>query len=141
VSKQVARRPIDRVTPTASPRPRRLESAGRTLLLVSLVPPAWAGGTATLAAAKIVENMEIGHNVLHGQWGLDGRSGDPLQCLGMGFGVHRGGVDALPQLCPSYLHRRARQVRDLGYAAMRVDPCQPWKPIYCYSRSPTSRSR
>ena len=22
------------------------------------------------------------------------------------------------------------KVRDLGYAAMRVDPCQPWKPIY-----------
>ena len=30
--------------------------------------PAWALGTAGLSAAKIIENMEIGHNVMHGQW-------------------------------------------------------------------------
>ncbi|MDT5180824.1 MAG: NADPH-dependent stearoyl-CoA 9-desaturase, partial [Mycobacterium sp.] len=28
----------------------------------------WVLGTAALASAKSVENMEIGHNVLHGQW-------------------------------------------------------------------------
>src|SRR3954464_8616539 len=47
---------------------RRLEVAGRALLLASWLPPAWITGTAALATAKILENMEIGHNVLHGQW-------------------------------------------------------------------------
>ena len=28
----------------------------------------WWAGTATLGVAKIIENMEIGHNVMHGQW-------------------------------------------------------------------------
>src|SRR5882757_7178089 len=46
---------------------RRLEVGGRGLLLVSLFPPAWVAGTGALAVAKILENMEIGHNVLHGQ--------------------------------------------------------------------------
>src|SRR5512142_3113280 len=47
---------------------RGLEAGGRTALLVSLLPPAWLAGTSMLAGAKILENMEIGHNVLHGQW-------------------------------------------------------------------------
>src|SRR5438034_7587968 len=47
---------------------RGLEAGGRGALLVSLFPPAWLAGTAMLSVAKILENMEIGHNVLHGQW-------------------------------------------------------------------------
>jgi NADPH-dependent stearoyl-CoA 9-desaturase len=47
---------------------RALELAGRLLLAGSSKRWAWWAGTATLAAAKIVENMEIGHNVMHGQW-------------------------------------------------------------------------
>ena len=38
------------------------------MLLFSLFPPAWLVGTAGLSVAKILENMEIGHNVMHGQW-------------------------------------------------------------------------
>lgn len=47
---------------------RRLELASRAVLLFSLFPPAWLIGTAGLSISKIVENMEIGHNVMHGQW-------------------------------------------------------------------------
>ena len=47
---------------------RKLEMGSRALLLVSLFPPAWLAGTAGLSVAKILENMEIGHNVMHGQW-------------------------------------------------------------------------
>ena len=47
---------------------RKLELASRAVLLFSLFPPAWLAGTAGLSVAKIVENMEIGHNVMHGQW-------------------------------------------------------------------------
>src|ERR671911_686790 len=47
---------------------RKLELGSRAVLLFSLFPPAWLVGTAGLAVVKILENMEIGHNVLHGQW-------------------------------------------------------------------------
>ncbi|HPY23017.1 MAG TPA: acyl-CoA desaturase, partial [Mycobacterium sp.] len=47
---------------------RRLELGSRAVLLFSLFPPAWLIGTLGLSVSKIVENMEIGHNVMHGQW-------------------------------------------------------------------------
>src|SRR5947209_20081734 len=47
---------------------RKLAVGGRVLLLPSLFPPAWLAGTIVLSLAKILENMEIGHNVMHGQW-------------------------------------------------------------------------
>ena len=47
---------------------RSLELGSRVVLLASLFPPAWLVGTAGLCVAKILENMEIGHNILHGQW-------------------------------------------------------------------------
>ncbi|HTR71157.1 MAG TPA: acyl-CoA desaturase [Mycobacteriales bacterium] len=47
---------------------RGLEAGGRAALLLAVFPPAWVAGTAMLSLAKILENMEIGHNVLHGQW-------------------------------------------------------------------------
>src|SRR5919107_4572710 len=47
---------------------RRLALLGRVLLVGSRFRPLWLLGTASLSTAKILENMEIGHNVLHGQW-------------------------------------------------------------------------
>src|SRR5919197_5971536 len=47
---------------------RALEVAGRVILAASSKRSAFWAGTATLALAKIIENMEIGHNVMHGQW-------------------------------------------------------------------------
>jgi linoleoyl-CoA desaturase len=109
---------------------RGLEASGRGLLLVSLFPPAWAAGTGALAVAKILENMEIGHNVLHGQWDW---MGDPE--------IHSTTWEWDSASCAegwkyshNYVHHTYTNVlgkdRDLGYAAMRVDPEQPWKPIY-----------
>ena len=47
---------------------RGLEVAGRLMLAASSKRSAWWAGTVTLGVAKIIENMEIGHNVMHGQW-------------------------------------------------------------------------
>lgn len=47
---------------------RKLELVSRGVLLFSIFPPAWLIGTAGLSVAKIMDNMEIGHNILHGQW-------------------------------------------------------------------------
>ena len=47
---------------------RALAAGGRIALLASRNRVAWVAGTAMLAAAKIIENMELGHNITHGQW-------------------------------------------------------------------------
>jgi linoleoyl-CoA desaturase len=52
---------------------RGLATAGRLTLLAGTRSkrtrkPAWVAGAALLGLAKILENMEIGHNVMHGQW-------------------------------------------------------------------------
>ncbi|WP_445160579.1 fatty acid desaturase family protein [Mycobacterium sp. Dal123C01] len=47
---------------------RVLDVAGRLLLAGSSKRSVWWAGTVTLGLAKIIENMEIGHNVMHGQW-------------------------------------------------------------------------
>ncbi|WP_448334307.1 fatty acid desaturase family protein, partial [Streptomyces sp. DSM 41534] len=44
---------------------RKLEVGGRALLFL---PPAWPVGTVMLGLSKILDNMEIGHNVMHGQY-------------------------------------------------------------------------
>ena len=52
---------------------RALEVAGRASLFLGFLPPFWLAGTAALGLSKILDNMEIGHNVMHGQydWMLD----------------------------------------------------------------------
>jgi hypothetical protein len=47
---------------------RGMEVAGRLVLFRSRFAPALVGGTALLTLSKILENMAIGHNVMHGQW-------------------------------------------------------------------------
>src|SRR2546427_494708 len=59
--------------PTLSPELRRDSDmtaavAGRALLLGARFAPAAIAGTALLSLSKVLENMEIGHNVMHGQW-------------------------------------------------------------------------
>ena len=47
---------------------RGLAAGGRIALFASRNKFAWAAGTGMLALAKIIENMELGHNITHGQW-------------------------------------------------------------------------
>lgn len=42
--------------------------SGRALLMFGFDPFTWVAGVLALAHAKILENMEIGHNVMHGQY-------------------------------------------------------------------------
>ncbi|MDB5972128.1 MAG: putative fatty acid desaturase [Hydrocarboniphaga sp.] len=54
---------------------RLLSIGGRSLLMFSFFNPyTWIAGVLSLAVAKILENMEIGHNVMHGQYDW---TGDP----------------------------------------------------------------
>ena len=47
---------------------RSLEAGGRLMMPFGLMPPVFVAATVTLGAATILENMEIGHNVMHGQY-------------------------------------------------------------------------
>lgn len=109
---------------------RRLELGSRAVLLFSLFPPAWLVGTAGLAVAKILENMEIGHNVLHGQWDW---MRDPKIHSTTWEWDH---VSPAEQWKHSHneLHHTYTNVigkdNDLGYGIMRVDEDQRWYPMH-----------
>jgi len=47
---------------------RSLAAGGRAALFASHNRAARLAGIAMLATAKIIENMELGHNIIHGQW-------------------------------------------------------------------------
>src|ERR1700683_868176 len=64
---------------------RRLALIGRGSLILSRWRVPWALGAASLGLAKILENMEIGHNVLHGQW--DWMDGPVINSRARGWGT------------------------------------------------------
>ncbi|HEX9889173.1 MAG TPA: hypothetical protein VGA69_06820, partial [Nitriliruptorales bacterium] len=47
---------------------RLLEVGGRGALFLGFLPPMWLAGVGALSLSKILDNMEIGHNVMHGQY-------------------------------------------------------------------------
>jgi NADPH-dependent stearoyl-CoA 9-desaturase len=109
---------------------RWLEIGGRASLLLSKRRPAFLAGTTMLTLAKILENMEIGHNVMHGQYDW---MNDPA--------IHSKtwewdsvSTAASWKYAHNFQHHTFTNVigkdRDLGYSAMRVDAGQPWHPIY-----------
>ena len=109
---------------------RRLGLIGRAELLASTFWPAWILGTATLSVAKILENMEIGHNVLHGQWDW---MNDPV-INSQAWDWDTASTAAAWKHSHNYVHHTYTNIRgkdkDLGYEIMRIDPHQPWHPVY-----------
>ena len=109
---------------------RQLETAARGTLLFSLFPPAWLAGTTMLAVAKVLENMELGHNILHGQWDW---MRDPEIHSTTWDWDHVTPAEAWKH-SHNYLHHTFTNVigkdRDLGYSVLRVSEEQPWKPIH-----------
>ena len=109
---------------------RGLELGGRTLLWAGVFPPAWLAGTAALSLSKILDNMEIGHNVMHGQydWMNDPKlSGEQFEW---------------DTACPAdqwrhshnYMHHTHTNIvgkdRDIGYGILRMSEDQEWTPYY-----------
>jgi len=109
---------------------RGLEAGGRMVMFASLLPPAWLAGTAMLSLAKILENMEIGHNVLHGQWDWM-RDPDIHSTTWEWDSVSPA---AQWKYSHNYVHHTYTNVlgrdRDLGYSILRVTPEQPWRPVH-----------
>ena len=107
---------------------RSLELSGRILLQASSKRAALIAGTIALTTAKILDNMEIGHNVLHGQWDW---MRDPR--------IHSSTWEwdyATPASLWKRSHNQVHHAytnilgldNDLGYGIMRVDEAQPWRP-------------
>jgi NADPH-dependent stearoyl-CoA 9-desaturase len=109
---------------------RRLELASRGVLLASLFPPAWLAGTTGLAISKILENMEIGHNVMHGQWDW---MRDP-KIHSTTWEWDHASPSEMWKHSHNELHHTYTNVlgrdNDLGYGIMRVDEDQRWKPFH-----------
>ncbi len=87
-------------------------------------------GAAMLGIAKILENMEIGHNVMHAQW--DWMRDPNIQSNTWEW----------DNVCPSDQWKHSHNVvhhtwtnvfgkdPDIGYGVLRVTPQQRWKPKY-----------
>jgi len=109
---------------------RGLEVAGRGLMFAGFLPPAWLAGVTALSLSKILDNMEIGHNVMHGQYDW---MNDP-DLSGKGF--------EWDTACPAdqwrhshnYMHHTHTNIvgkdRDIGYGILRMSEDQPWHPYY-----------
>ncbi|GAB3266463.1 acyl-CoA desaturase [Alteromonas gracilis] len=108
-------------------RKNQLEIAGRALMYL---PPAWPLAVGALSLSKILDNMEIGHNVMHGQYDW---MGDP----GLNSKMYE-----WDNVCPSdqwryshnYIHHTFTNIlgkdRDIGYGILRMDEDQKWHPYY-----------
>ncbi|MCS7475303.1 fatty acid desaturase family protein [Umezawaea endophytica] len=109
---------------------RVLEMGGRAVLLASRYKPAWFVGTAALSIAKILENMEIGHNVMHGQWDW---MRDPKIHSTTWEWDHASPAEQWKH-SHNELHHTYTNVlgkdNDLGYGIMRVDEGQRWYPAH-----------
>jgi fatty acid desaturase len=117
---------------------RGLALLGRLVILGSLLllghPLAFlltlGAGAVMLGAAKIIENMEIAHNVLHGQW--DWMRDPDIQSATWEW----------DNVCPSDQWKHSHNLvhhtwtnvlgkdRDVGYQILRVSDEQPWRPVY-----------
>jgi len=106
------------------------EAAGRLFLHFGFGPVSFVLGTSALALSKILENMEIGHNIMHGQYdwtrdpSLDSQSYEwDIVCTGDDW-----------RHSHNYEHHTFTNIlgkdRDIGYAFLRVAPEQDWKPMH-----------
>ncbi|MFE8070492.1 acyl-CoA desaturase [Marinobacteraceae bacterium S3BR75-40.1] len=109
---------------------RSAEVGGRLLLHVSFTPLGFIAGVASLSLAKILENMEVGHNVMHGQYNwtndpaLNGSSYEwDIVSDADGWREYH-----------NYEHHTFTNIlgkdRDFGYTITRLAPEQPWRPFH-----------
>ncbi|MBF6465246.1 acyl-CoA desaturase [Nocardia beijingensis] len=118
---------------------RGFEIAGRGLMYLGFLPPFWLAAVAALSVSKILDNMEIGHNVMHGQY-------DWMREPGLNSRVFEWDT-----VCPAdqwkhshnYLHHTYTNIhnkdRDIGYSILRMDEGQEWnvlrlgQPLYAFA--------
>ncbi|WP_431952583.1 fatty acid desaturase [Nocardia lijiangensis] len=109
---------------------RGLEVAGRAVLFGSRNRWAWLTGTALLSVAKIIENMELGHNVSHGQWDW---MNDP-EIHSSTWEWDMTGPSSQWRRAHNYSHHTYTNVlgkdEDLGFGILRMTRDEQWRPIH-----------
>ena len=107
---------------------RKFELAGRALFYLPII--GWVPAVACLSVSKILDNMEIGHNVMHGQYDW---LGDP---------DYNSRVFDWDTMAPAenwkyghnYMHHTYTNIvgkdRDVGYGILRMAEDQEWRPYY-----------
>lgn len=107
---------------------RYSEIASRGLLMFAgWLPPVWLLGTGLLGISKIVENMELGHNVMHGQF--DWLNDPALNGANYDWDTIAAGDDW--KYTHNYIHHTYTNIvgmdHDVGYGLIRVSESQPWE--------------
>ena len=104
--------------------------AGRACLFAGWFPPAWVLGTGLLSFAKIMENMELGHNVMHGQYDW---MNDP-KFHGPSYEWDIVGTADNWRETHNFKHHTYTNIKgmddDIGYGLLRLFPEQRWKAGY-----------
>ncbi|HUS23334.1 MAG TPA: acyl-CoA desaturase [Candidatus Binatia bacterium] len=104
--------------------------AGRSLLAFGFDPFTWIAGVIALATAKILDNMEIGHNVIHGQYDW---MNDPALNSQTYEWDHVNCTDHW-RYSHNYRHHTYTNIQgkddDLGYGVLRISGRQRWKPYF-----------
>jgi len=109
---------------------RALDVGARLLIAASRSKTGWLAGTAALAFAKSVENMEISHNVGHGQWDW---MNDP-EIHSTTWEWDMAGLSSQWRYSHNYRHHVFTNIldmdEDLGFGVMRMTQDQPWRPMH-----------
>jgi len=107
---------------------RCLEVAARLTICASKSKAGWVIGTTALAMAKCIENMEVGHNISHGQW--DWMNDPEIHSTTWEWDLV--GPSSHWRYSHNYRHHMFTNVvgmdDDLGYGVLRVTRDQQWKP-------------
>jgi linoleoyl-CoA desaturase len=104
--------------------------AGRLLIHFSLEPVSWSAGVALLGTYKALENMEIGHNVLHGQYDF---MHDPSLSSATYEWDMVGTAKSWKRAHNATHHVFTNVIgrdRDFGYNAFRFSDEVPWRPFH-----------
>src|SRR6201989_372696 len=109
---------------------RCLDLAARIVIGASRTRTGWAFGTLALAAAKSIENMELGHNIGHGQWDW---MNDP-EIHSTTWEWDMAGLSSQWRYSHNYRHHIFTNVvgvdDDLGFGVIRVTRDESWQPVH-----------
>jgi linoleoyl-CoA desaturase len=109
-----------------------LEVSGRTLIHVSVDPVTFGVGVIGLALSKIIENMELGHNVMHGQYDfMDDPAFDSKTYEWDVVGTSKTWKKAHNVTHHTYTNVLGKD-DDFGYAVFRLSSDQEWKPHHLF---------
>jgi NADPH-dependent stearoyl-CoA 9-desaturase len=107
---------------------RALAAGGRIALFASKNKVAWVAGTALLALAKIIENMELGHNITHGQW--DWMNDPEIHSTEWEWDTTSPSVQW--KKSHNFIHHKYTNIvgldDDIGYGILRLTRDQRWHP-------------